>query len=69
MMILTKRTISHLNGYSYNGGNEKDGVKRESETKDRNRPFIIAMVIKEMNAVYYDTKNMRCCINFQVLDV
>ena len=56
-MMMTKRMTSHLNGYSYNGRKEKDGAKKESETKDRSLPFVIVRVIKETNAVYCDAKD------------
>ena len=51
-----KTMTSRLSVYSYNEEKENDGVKKESETKDQNPPFILVMALKETNAVCYDMK-------------
>jgi len=52
---------NHLSAYSYNERGERGVAKKESETKDRNLKFTIAIITTETIAIYYDSMPIAVC--------
>ena len=62
---------NHLSAYSYNEKEERGAARKESEIKDPNRKYTIAIITAEAIAIYYDSVSIAIiqfspAINFSV---